>query len=212
GGRRQLIVWDAEAVHGLDPETGKVFWSEKDASYMGMSISTPRQIGDRLFLTSTFGHSTMLRLAKDRPGATVAWRGSKTAGFDSVLGTPFAEDGCIYGTDSSGELKCIEAETWKVFWKTFEPNRDRKKIRSADIFIVKQGDRFFLFNDLGDLIIAEMTPKGYKQLSSAHLLAPTSAAFGRDVLWSHPAFANRSIYLRNDKEILRVSLAAPSSR
>jgi hypothetical protein len=28
------------------------------------------------------------------------------------------------------------------------------------------------------------------------------------VLWSHPAFANRSIYARNDKEIIRVSLAA----
>jgi len=39
------------------------------------------------------------------------------------------------------------------------------------------------------------------------LLDPTSAAFGRDVLWSHPAFANRSIYLRNDKEIICVSLA-----
>jgi outer membrane protein assembly factor BamB len=212
GGTRQLIIWDAEAVHGLDPETGKVFWTEKDASYMGMAISTPRKLGNWLFLTSTFGHSTMLRLAKDRPAATVAWRGTKTTGFDSVFGTPFVEGGCVYGTSSDGELKCIQAETGKVLWKTLEPNRDRKKIRSADIFIVKQSDRFFLFNDLGDLIIAEMSPKGYKQLSSAHLLDPTSAAFGRDVLWSHPAFANRSVYLRNDKEILCVSLAAKSAR
>jgi outer membrane protein assembly factor BamB len=208
GGTRQLIVWDAEAVHGLDPETGKVYWTEKDASYMGMAISTPRKIGDRLFLTSTFGHSTMLRLAKDKPGATVLWKGKKSTGFDSVFGTPFAEGDCIYGTDSNGELKCIDAETGKVLWQTLEPNRNRRNIRSADLFLVKQGDRFFLFNELGDLIIAELSPKGYKQISSAHLLDPTSATFGRDVLWSHPAFANRSIYLRNDKEIVCISLAA----
>ncbi len=212
GGRRQLITWDAEAVHGLDPETGKVFWTVKDAPYMGMAISTPCKLGDLLFLTSTFGHSTMLRLAKDRPGAAVAWRGGKATGFDSVFGTPFAEGGCVYGTSSDGELRCIDAETGKVLWRTLEPNRGRKKIRSADVFIVKQGGRFFLFNDLGDLIIAEMSPKGYKQFSSAHLLDPTSAAFGRDVLWSHPAFANRSVYLRNDKELLCVSLTAKPAR
>jgi hypothetical protein len=28
------------------------------------------------------------------------------------------------------------------------------------------------------------------------------------VVWSHPAFANRSIYARNDKEILCAGLAA----
>jgi len=27
------------------------------------------------------------------------------------------------------------------------------------------------------------------------------------VVWSHPAFANRSMYARKDKEIIRVSLA-----
>jgi hypothetical protein len=29
-----------------------------------------------------------------------------------------------------------------------------------------------------------------------------------DVLWSHPAFANKCMYLRNDKEIICVNLAA----
>ena len=35
-----------------------------------------------------------------------------------------------------------------------------------------------------------------------------SKAFGRKVVWSHPAFANRSVYVRNDHEIVCVSLAA----
>jgi outer membrane protein assembly factor BamB len=211
GNVRQLVIWDPETINGLDPESGKVLWSQKDVSYSGMSISTPRQLGPWLFLTSTFGHSTMLRLASDHPAAEVAWRGKKGISFDSVFATPFVEGEWVYGTSSDGELCCIEASSGKQLWKTLEPNRNRKKLRSADIFIIKNRDRFFLFNELGDLIIAEMTPAGYKQVSSAHLLDPTSAAFGRDVLWSHPAFANQSIYLRNDKEIICVSLAAQAA-
>ena len=28
GGKRQLIIWHPESVNGLDPETGKVYWSQ----------------------------------------------------------------------------------------------------------------------------------------------------------------------------------------
>jgi outer membrane protein assembly factor BamB len=75
------------------------------------------------------------------------------------------------------------------------------------VFLVKNGDRFFLVNEKGDLIIARLSPNGYAEISRAHLLDPTSDAWGRKVLWSHPAFANRSAYMRNDQEIICVSLA-----
>ena len=56
-------------------------------------------------------------------------------------------------------------------------------------------------------ILAKLTPKGYEEISRAHLLEPTLFSRGRDVVWSHPAFANRCVYVRNDKEIICVSLA-----
>ena len=65
------------------------------------------------------------------------------------------------------------------------------------------------------MIIARLTPKGYEEISRAHLLEPTNMMVSMQrpkdhqaVLWSHPAFAHRSTYARNDKEIIRVSLAA----
>ena len=47
-----------------------------------------------------------------------------------------------------------------------------------------------------------------EEISRAHLLDPTNTATGRDVLWSHPAFANRHMYARNDREIICVDLSA----
>jgi len=178
---------------------------------MAMSISTPRKVGDYLFLTSTFGKSMMLRLGTEHPSAEVAWHGNpKTNSFDSVFSAPFVEDGYVYGTSSDGELVCIKADTGERLWSTLEPNRG-KKLRSADIFLVKNGDRFFLATEQGDLIIAKLSPKGYQEIDRAHLLDPTNSAFSREVVWSHPAFANRSVFARNDKEIICVSLAAPQA-
>jgi hypothetical protein len=57
------------------------------------------------------------------------------------------------------------------------------------------------------LIIASLSPEGYKEISRAHILEPTNTAAGRDVVWTHPAFANRNAYMRNDKELVCVDLS-----
>jgi hypothetical protein len=80
-------------------------------------------------------------------------------------------------------------------------------VRWANAFLIKNGTRFFLYNEKGDLIIARLTPAGYQEISRAHLLDPTNSDPGRAVVWSHPGFANRCVYARNDKEIICVSLA-----
>ena len=82
-------------------------------------------------------------------------------------------------------------------------------MRWANAFIVKNSDRFFLFNEKGHLIIAKFSPQGYEEISRVHLLEPTNTLpVGREVVWSHPAFAARRMYARNDKEIICVDLAA----
>ncbi|MCL5097516.1 MAG: PQQ-like beta-propeller repeat protein [Candidatus Omnitrophica bacterium] len=213
GGKRQLIVWDPESVNSLDPETGKVYWSIPFAVNTGMSIATPRRLGDLLLVTCFYNGSLMLRLADDQPAATELWRGRsnseiKTDGLHSVFCTPFIEDGYIYGVCSYGQLRCLKAGTGERVWETYAATGGKHE-RWASAFIVKNGDRFFLFNEKGDLIIAKLSPKGYDEISRAHLLAPTNSMPGRDVVWSHPAFANRCMYARNDKEIICVNLGAP---
>ena len=71
---------------------------------------------------------------------------------------------------------------------------------------MKNGDRFFIFNEKGDLIIARLSPTSYEEISRARLLEPVNGDPGRKVVWSHPGFANRCVYARNDKEIVCASL------
>jgi outer membrane protein assembly factor BamB len=85
---------------------------------------------------------------------------------------------------------------------------DYKGSGSGTAFVVKNGDHYFLFAETGDLVIAKLSPKEYTEVSRARLLDPTGAVFGRKVVWSHPAFANKCIFVRNDKEIACYSLAA----
>jgi outer membrane protein assembly factor BamB len=213
GGKRQLIIWDPESANSLDPETGRVFWSEPVKARSGMTIATPRKLGDLLFFSSFYNGSLMLRLDPSKPAETPIWRTEKasekaTTHLNAVLSTPFLEDGYIYGVCSYGQLRCLKAATGERIWETFRATTAGEPIRWANAFIVKNGNRFFLFNEKGDLIIARLTPRGYEEISRAHVLEPTNTAAGRDVLWSHPAFANRRMYARNDKEIICVDLAA----
>ena len=211
-GKRQLIIWHPEAVNALDPETGKVFWSHPHVPSVrsGMTIPSPRKSGDRLFLTSFYNGSLMLRVDSDKP--SVVWQSQKvsekdTDGLHSVMSTPLLEDGHIYSPCSYGQFRCLKEDTGERLWETFEPTSG-KSARWGHAFIVKNGERTFLFSETGDLIIAKLTPEKYTEISRTKLLEATNRDPGRLVVWSHPAFANKHIYARNDKEIVSVSLAS----
>ena len=214
GGTRQLIVFYPEAVASLNPQTGQVYWSEPFSSKMGLSVATPRFEGDLLFVTSFYDGSLMLRLDRGKPAATKVWqkKGKNESHEDvlhAMLCTPFLREGFIYGVSSYGQLRCLKAETGEKVWETFAATSgDAEQVRWSNAFIVANGDRFFLSNEHGDLIIARLTPTGYEEISRSHLIEPTNKDPGRLVVWSHPAFANRCIYLRNDKELVCASLAA----
>jgi outer membrane protein assembly factor BamB len=212
GKTRQLIIWHPESINSLDPETGKIYWSQPFPVRSGLSIPTPRVQDDLLFITSFYNGPIMLRLDREQPAASVVWRGKNTSerntdGLHSIMPTPFIDGDHIYGVCSYGQLRCLKTATGERVWETFAATTGDKEVRWANAFLIKNGDRYFLHNEKGDLIIARLTPKGYEEISRAKLVEPTNTAAGRDVVWSHPAFANRCVYARNDKELVCASLA-----
>jgi outer membrane protein assembly factor BamB len=217
GGKRQLIVWHSESINGLDPATGRVYWTqpyptEGDPERPAPTISQVRRFGDRLFLTSYYHGPLMLQLAADRPAVTVLWKDqtkkrTRPIGLHCLMSTPVIKDGYIYGVCANGELRCCDIKTGDQLWETYAAVGG-KKADCGTAFLVPQGDRFVLFNDSGDLILANLTPKGYEEIDRARIVEPVETSRGRQVVWAHPAFAGRCVFARNNKEIVCVSLAA----
>jgi outer membrane protein assembly factor BamB len=220
GGKDQVVIWHAQSINGLEPLTGKELWSVPNEPSYGMAIMEPRQAGDKLFAAGIGGAGVVLKLegSTARPvWQEVMVKGKemtpKPRGIYPVNMTPFIEGGVIYGVDQPGMLRGADLETGKKLWFTFEPvigkpkDEDYAEAKSGTAFIVKNDDVFFLFSETGDLIIAKLSAKGYDEISRAHVIDPTGAAFGRKVVWTHPAFANKCAYIRNDKEVICVSLA-----
>ena len=110
---------------------------------------------------------------------------------------------------SYGALRCLDAQTGRRVWETYQATG---KGRWWNAFLIPNGDRVFIHNEQGELIIAKLSPKGYEEISRAKLIAPTNRVQRRNIVWSHPAFANKCVYARNDRQILCASLAASRRR
>jgi outer membrane protein assembly factor BamB len=216
GGKRQLIVWLSEALYSLDPATGAKYWEHKhpdvgEVARPAVSIITPKRTGDKL-LVSSFYHGTLcLTLDKDKPGAKVAWRSKNSYpkpidGLNAVMTSLLVKDGHVYGVAGMGELICQELDTGKVV-RTGDEIFGEKAAFCGSVFWVDAGNAVYGLTDQGDLVILKLSPDKCEVLASAHVLETTHAAKGRKAVWAHPAFADKCIYVKNDKEIVCISLA-----
>ena len=206
GGVRQLVLAKPDGVYAVEPETGKLLWETPYNADNGSIIMTPVRIGDFLYIGGYQGKNLLLKLKADAPVVEVVWRNKPKQAISAVNVQPFVADGLVYGFHENGELRAMKVPDGDFAWKGGGPLGERPQ-GSGTAFLTKQGDRFFLFTETGDLVIAKLTPAGYEELSRTHLLEPTNNAFGRPVVWCAPAYANKSIVVRNDAEIIRVSLA-----
>lgn len=209
GGTRQLIIWTPDELNSLDPETGRLYWSQPLKPEYGMSIAIPRKHGNLLFASGIGGVGAAFKLSESRPGAEVAWRGTNKTAVYAANTTPFIDDdGILYGADCmSGQFRAVKLQTGERLWDSFAPTTNTRRGGHGTAFIVRNGDRYFLFSETGDLILARLSAEKYDEISRFHVLQPTGECFGRDVVWSHPAFAARCCFARNDKELVCVSLA-----
>jgi outer membrane protein assembly factor BamB len=213
GGVRQLIVWNPLGLYSLNPESGEVYWEQPFPTKMGHAVATPvfHATSRRLFVSSFFDGPLMMQLAAEAPTAQLLWRGESdselsrnTDKLHALMCTPAIVNDHLFGVCSYGQLRCLDAASGQRIWDTFAATGEG---RWWTAFLVRHADRFFICNEQGELIIARLTPEGYEEISRAPLIEPTAKAGRRTVVWSHPAFANRCIYARSDREIVSVDLS-----
>ena len=213
-GKRVTVVWTGFRITGMDAATGKIYW-EVAAKPNRMPINVPGpaldEKGELLFLSTFYDGSRMLKLSQDEVAAEEAWyrKGvseKKTDALHCMISPPFVRGGHVYGVDSYGQLRCLDGGNGDRIWENIEVVREG---RWSTVFMVQNGERTWMFTEEGDLIIAELSPAGYKEIDRARLIEPTTFLKARsaEVVWSQPAFAGKRVYARNDRELVCVDLS-----
>ncbi len=205
-GVRQLVLTNPQAVYAVEPETGKLLWTTPYEATNGSIIMTPIVVGDYLYVGGYSNHNLLLKLKQDKPGVEVIAR-DKTKRFISPVNVqPFVDEGVVYGMDQKGDMVAFKLPEGDHLWTSTDVIGDRSK-GSETAFLVKNKDRFYLFNEKGELVIARISPKGVEVLDRTKVIEPTNFAFGRPVVWCAPAFAGTRMMVRNDEECICVELA-----
>jgi outer membrane protein assembly factor BamB len=202
GGRRQLVVWTTQAVSSLDPTTGKLLWRESFVAGNSAAVATPVVSNEHLLVSGL-----MLKLDRKTTSASVLWPDSRSATRRILSGTstPLLQGNYVYSLNPSGSLVCLEAETGRAIWETDQVTHP-KNGSSACMHLTVNNGSVFIYNELGELILARLSPRRYEEISRTTLLEPTYSFGGKKLTWAAPSFANGHVFARNEKEIICASL------
>ena len=211
-GKRVLVCWTGASVTGLNPETGEVYWTHAwTPTRMVLSVATPVLYDDMLFFTGFYDGALLLKLDQNKLAVEPVWfrRGKdekQTDAIQSIISTPVILDDYIYGVDSYGQVRCLDLKTGDRVWEdlTAVP-----QARWATIHFTPHEDRVWMFNERGELLIGKLSPQGLDVMSRVQVIAPTKGQLNRrgGVCWTHPAYAYKHMFVRNDEELICVNMA-----
>lgn len=199
-GKSQIVIVTREALHGLDPVTGKDFWRllTRKQSSGNVFASSPVVFDDKIFLSGWYKlGAALIRVTNNTP--------EKLWHLDEAVSTHYTctiiRDGYGYGFHGHAwekggpNLRCIELVTGKVMWE--EP-----KLGSGTI--VRAGDQFVILSDTGELQLATATPKEFKIKHRAQVVGRTTR--------SYPALVDGFAYIKGPRQLVCVDLRPSSAR
>ncbi|MFC1538756.1 PQQ-binding-like beta-propeller repeat protein [Candidatus Latescibacterota bacterium] len=207
-----VVIWTDRRVVGLNPNTGLIYWQQSfEQKQMVINIATPVFYNNYLFVSSFFDGSMLLKLNTTKLSVTKVWQRAgederNTDALHSCISTPLLKGDFIYGVDSYGELRCLELKSGDRIWEDLsavKPNR------WANIHFIQNGELTYMLNENGELIVGQLSPKGFQEISRSKLINPTVGQLNRSgtgVTWAHPAFAYKHVYIRNDNELICADL------
>jgi outer membrane protein assembly factor BamB len=179
GGKAQVVVQTRLKLAGVEPESGKVLWSQEIPAMLGMNIVTPTVDGDRIF-TSTYGGGSRLleikRTGEDFQVQTV-WKTS----LQGYMSTPVTIDGHAYLHLRSQKFTCVELKTGKQTWTTSG--------RYGQYWsLVAQKNLILALDQQGELLLIRAKPNKFDLLDSKKI--------SDEETWGHLAVCGDQVFVR----------------
>jgi len=194
-GERQILVVNEDYLTAHRAVDGRVLWEYPwpGNSDSNASCSQPVPLpGDRIFLSKGYGiGSTLIQVQRDKESHFTAqplWSPAIKPVMKTKMGNVLVRDGYVYGLDGVA-LECLELETGKRRWK----RRRRPDFGHGQIMLV--GDVLLILTEQGQVVLAEVSPKHYRELASMRVFDK------EQITWNNPALSGPYLLVRNSEEV-----------
>ncbi|MFN0068732.1 MAG: PQQ-binding-like beta-propeller repeat protein [Limisphaerales bacterium] len=184
-GRRQVIVFTAEGVVGLDRRDGRELWRVPVKTAYARHAATPVVVGDLVLVGSHQAGLLGLRITAAGDGCRVetAWTSREAA---PNFASPVAVGGHLYGLGPTKNVVCVEAATGALKWS--QPGVVTTSADKAFGGFLVIGGRLLVLTDAGEVVLFDANPAAYRERGRAQVAG---------VNWCNPAYADGVLYLRD---------------
>jgi outer membrane protein assembly factor BamB len=191
-GVRQLLCLTNTALVSLSPEDGKLYWRYPWETDNGFNIATPIGLGNYVFISSAYDKGcALVEIAAEADGSLRPHRVYEHNRMRNYFSSSVRYGEHIYGFDQK-DLVCMQVRTGRVVWR-------EKGVRTfgKGSLLIADG-HLLVLGELGMLALAEAAPAGYRQKAAVRV--------SENKCWTVPALAGGNLYIRNEGEILCLSL------
>ena len=175
-GTKCLAFFTTKLLVGIEESTGTKLWDFAWKTKYGVNAADPIIDGDKVFITSGYKQGCAL-LKIDGGKAESVWVNHN---MHSQMSGPVLLNGYVYGIDEK-QLACVELKSGDVKWTS--------EVSAKGSLMAADG-KLIVLSERGKLIIGKASPKGFKEISSANILAGKC--------WTMPVLANGRIYARDE--------------
>jgi outer membrane protein assembly factor BamB len=189
-GKPQVVFLTANSLAGFAPQDGKPLWrydcGRPDGGPDGAMLpaATPVHAEGRFFLSSNLMGGVQLKL-RDEAAPEKVWT---SAVMRNAFATSVLYDGHLYGFGGS-RLRCVAWDTGKDVWD--QSGLGKGAVALAD-------GRLIVLTEDGELLLAEATPKSYRQKGRCHSLEGPCL--------TGPVVAGGRLFLRNERLLMALEL------
>jgi outer membrane protein assembly factor BamB len=223
-GQRHILCLMRQGLVSINPETGAEnfkYWF-RSRTHESVNAARPVVVDDTILLTAAYRvGAVLLKVQPDGRGTSVVWQSDTN--MLAHWSTPIYLEGCYYGFsgrhENEGELRCLDAETGKVLWKTpgWERHNDLASDGQGGVIDTSTGKnipfpyygrgskiladgKFIVLAERGTLALVEPSRDGWQEISRC------SAPEMSYPSWAAPVLSRGFLYLRDEDSLVCLDL------
>ncbi len=176
-----LLLFKAEDLVANDPKSGRELWRFPWKTGYDINAATPLLVGaERLLISS--GYNTGAAVLEVKGGQPKElWRNKL---LRAHINSPVFVNGAVFGIDGNtggGNLVCLDPLTGARRW-------EEKSVKGGGL--IAANGRLIIVSEKGDLVIAEASGEGFRQLSRQPALTRRT--------WAQPVLSDGRLFLRDN--------------